>query len=72
MAGLVVGVEYKWMDGVKNAVKGSKKKGGLTAALNVIYKIISNRKSDNLTGIARSRDHVFLHYPDFGGFPNIW
>ena len=38
MAGLVVGVEYKWMDSVKNAVKGSKKKGGLTAALNLIIK----------------------------------
>ena len=33
MVGLVVSVEYKWKDGVKNEVKGPKKKGGLAAAL---------------------------------------
>ena len=38
MVGLVVSVEYKWNDGVKNEVKGSQKKGGPAAALNVIYK----------------------------------
>jgi hypothetical protein len=38
MVGLVVSAEYKWKDGVKNEMKGSKKKGGLTTALNLAIK----------------------------------